>query len=96
MQLYQISEYYNLIFIYTFFSDIGILTAESLEFCTSSCYMKEHLAPLYRCLVRFPEVRLDMKQPPIMLHKKLNKYIPSFTAIYEEVIAPSSQRLDAM
>ncbi|XP_019853101.1 PREDICTED: uncharacterized protein KIAA1109-like isoform X3 [Amphimedon queenslandica] len=69
--------------------DLGNLISEDLEFCTSICYLKEYVAPAYRCLVRFPGILLDMKQPPIVLHKKLNKYIPTFSAIYEEIFASS-------
>lgn len=75
------------------YRDLGNLTSENLEFCTSICYLKEYVAPAYRCLVRFPGILLDIKQPPIVLHKKLNKYVPTFSAIYEEVFASSPDRL---
>lgn len=74
---------------FTLLSDLAVLSSENIEVCTSMYHGPHQPAPAYRCLVKFPEVKADVKQPPIVMHKRLHKYIPTFTAIYNEVFAPS-------
>ena len=54
--------------------------------------MQQQLAPVYRALFRVPGVEIDFKEPPVVLHKHLHTYIPSFAAIYEEVFATGPHR----
>ena len=77
---------------FLFSSDLALFSADPLKLCTSLYYGPQQPAPAYRCLVRFPGAAVDLKQPPIILHKKLHEYIPTFTAIYNEVFAPTTSR----
>jgi hypothetical protein len=72
-------------------SDLAILSSNDIKICTSMYYGPLQPSPAYRCLFKLPEIIIDVKQPPIILHKKLHKYIPTFTLIYSEVFAPSPQ-----
>ena len=73
---------------YCCYSDLAVFSANPLELCTSLYYSHAHQAPAYRSLFRLPRVELDIREPPIILHKKFHKYIPTFTAIFNEILAP--------
>ena len=78
--------------LYFLLSDLAVLSANPLELCISLYYGRKQLAPAYRCLILLPGVDLDMKQPPIIIHKKFYKYIPTLTGVYKEVFATSVSR----
>ncbi len=83
---YDPSYYY--LYYYCCYSDLAVFSANPLELCTSLYYSHTHQAPAYRSLFRLPRVELDIREPPIILHKKFHKYIPTFTAIFNEILAP--------
>ncbi len=58
----------------------------SLGICNSSlCPL-----PTYRCLLKATGINVDVKQPPVRIHKRFQHLMPAFHKIYSDVFAPSS------
>ncbi len=47
--------------------------------------------PTYRCLVKVRGVELSVPQSPVIIHRRYQALMPSFTAIYQDVFAKSEK-----
>ena len=46
--------------------------------------------PIYRCLLKFAGLDVDIKQSPVRVHRRYQQLLPAFTKIYNDVFASSS------
>ena len=47
--------------------------------------------PIYRCLLKFAGLDVDIKQSPVRVHRRYQQLLPAFTKIYNDVFASSSR-----
>lgn len=43
----------------------------------------------YRCLLKMQGSKLVVKQPPVLVHKRFQQLLPTFTQIYQDVFSPT-------
>lgn len=50
-----------------------------------------HLLPVatYRCLLKVQGCKLVGKQPPVLVQKRFQQLLPTFTKIYQDVLSPT-------
>ena len=79
-------------------SDKGLPESDLLLFSTQPIYgsmgvLNNSLPrqlPTYRCLVKCRGIKLDVKQSPVIVHKRFQQLMPAFTDIYNDVFASNS------
>lgn len=42
----------------------------------------------YRCLLKILGCKLVVKQPPVLVHKRVHQLLPAFTNIYQDIFSP--------
>ena len=49
-----------------------------------------HTLPMatYRCLLKMQGCKLVVKQPPVLVHKRVQQLLPAFTNMYHDVFSP--------
>lgn len=47
--------------------------------------------PMYRCLLKFAGLEVDIKQSPVKVHHRYQQLLPSFTNIYNKVFASNTE-----
>ena len=79
-------------------SDRGLPESEVLSFKAQPVYVSAGMCgcvcggmelPTYRCLVKVRGVELSVPQSPVIIHRRYQALMPSFTAIYQDVFAKS-------
>ncbi len=80
-------------------SDRGLPEADVLSFKAQPIYVSGGMCegvsgeggdlPTYRCLMKVRGVELNVPQSPVIIHRRYQILMPSFTAVYREVFAKS-------
>ena len=42
----------------------------------------------YRCLLKMQGCKLEVKQPPVLVHKRVQQLLPAFSNMYHDVFSP--------
>ena len=74
--------------VYTPSSDIVRLVSQPIHFSVGLSNSSLLPLPSYRCLLKMLGCQLVVKQPPVLVHKRVQQLLPAFTRIYQDVFSP--------
>lgn len=79
-------------------TDRGLPEADVLSLKAQPMYVSGGMSegaemPTYRCLVKVCGVELSVPQSPVIIHRRYQILMPSFTAVYHDVFAKSEANL---
>ena len=72
-------------------NDILLFSALPVYGSVGVCNHTHQKLPTYRCLLKFAGLELDIKQSPVKVHRRYQQLLPTFTKIYNDVFASSSE-----
>jgi hypothetical protein len=73
--------------------DIVRLVSQPIHFSVGLSNSSLLPLPSYRCLLKMLGCQLVVKQPPVLVHKRVQQLLPAFTRIYQDVFSPVSEQM---
>ena len=70
-------------------NDLLLFKAQPVYASVGVCSVVDQRVPTYRCLLKLSGVELNVKQSPVIIHKRYQTLMPAFSAIYKDVFASS-------
>ena len=72
-------------------SDILLFSARPVYGSVGVVNHTHQKLPIYRCLLKFAGLDVDIKQSPVRVHRRYQQLLPALTKIYNDVFASSSE-----
>ena len=69
-------------------SEMVRLVAQPIHCCVGLNNSRLLPVATYRCLLKLQGCKVVVKQPPVLVHKRVQQLLPAFTHIYQDIFSP--------